>query len=325
MADETVSTAEDRAIDALTKILESSISPDMLEAQQIILRRLALSGDLFPSRIPPPLNITEVGGYINLVSSDLVLSAQVLASALGVAGPNPSPGFEAVLPPLYYVTVANDRPEGAAQAATPVSVSVRSDFAAAFKAAVAALHAVGATLPVLAASRPLPPVALGVEPPTDLLPLLGRALELVPGVALVDPTTDPLAVGQDAGAGPQVVVARQLDASAPDAGTVAAGPWSLWTCAASSCTQSSVTDAFAPLAPLLNAAGWYQATPLAAPTSLGNPGTWHRWTNTTGLVAGVSTIGDELRLLYGAGQISASSIRERLDWVWDGTAYVAPA
>src|SRR5215210_1980705 len=161
MAEETPSTAEDRALDALTRILDASISPDMLEAQQIILRRLALSGDLFPSRIPAPRNITEVGGYINLIDNDLVLSAQVLASALGVAGPNPSPGFEADLPPLYFETVANDRPEGTAQAATPVSVAVRSDFAVAFKGAQAALHAVGATLPVLSASRPLPRIALG--------------------------------------------------------------------------------------------------------------------------------------------------------------------
>lgn len=325
MADETASTAEDRAIDALTKILESAISPDMLEAQQIILRRLALSGDLFPSRVPPPRNITEVGGYINLVRSDLVLSAQVLASALGVAGPNPSPGFEADLPPLYYVTVANDRPAGMAEAVTPVSIEVRSDFAVALKAAQAALHALGATLPVLSASRPLPPIALGAEPPSDLLPLLGRALDLVPAAALVDPTSDPLAVGQEAGAGPHVVVARQLDATAPDAGTVVAGTWSLWACDASACTQSNVTDVFVPVGPLLNAAGWYQASPLTAPTSLSASGDWHRWTNTTGLVAGVSTVGDELRLLYRAGQISASSVRERMDWVWDGTAYAAPA
>lgn len=319
------SSAEDRAIDALTKILESAISPDMLEAQQIILRRLALSGDLFPSRIPPPANITEVGGYINLVSDDLVLRSQVLASALGVAGPNPAPGFEAELPGLYYVSVPNDRPVGPSQPSTPVTINVRSDLVTAFTAAVQGLHAVGVTLPVLSVNRPLPPVALGVPAPNDLLPYLGRALDLAPGAALVDPTTDPLAVGQEGGAGPQVVVARQLDAAAPDAGSVPAADWELWTCDASACTQSTVNDKFVQLAPVLNAAGWYQATPLGAPTSLGDPGSWHRWTNVTGLVAGVSRVGDELRLLHSVGAISASSIRERVDWVWDGTAFVAPA
>lgn len=322
---ETPSTSEDRALDALTKILESAIAPDMLEAQQLILRRLALAGDLFPARVPPPLNITEVGGYLNLVEDDPVLTAQVLAATLGVAGPNPSPGFDPTLPPLYYVTLPNDRPAGTAQTATPVQITVRSDFAPSFGAALAALHALGTTLPVLATSRPLPPVALGVPVPTDLLPYLGRTLELVPGAALLDPTTDPLAVGQEGGSGPQVVVSRQLDPTAPDAASAVAAAWSLWTCDPTQCTQSTVTDAFVPLAPVLNAAGWYQQTPLAAPTSLGATGGWAHWTNVTGLVAGVSTVGDELRLLHSAGAIAASSVRERQDWVWDGTAFVAAA
>lgn len=325
MSEQPTSTAEDRAIDALTKILESAISPDMLAAQQIILRRLALSGDLFPSRVPPPRNITEVGGYLNLISDDLVLSSQVLASALGVAGPNPSPGFEATLPPLFYRTLPNDRPEGPAQAGTPVTVTIRNDFAPAFEAARAALHAVGALLPVLAGTRALPPVATGVPAPTDLLPHLGRVLELVPGAALVDPATDPLAVGQEGGAGPQVVAARQVDATAPEAGTVAAVAWSLWLCDATACTQSSVTQAMVPLGPVLGAAGWHQNGTLDAPVSLGAPGTWNRWTNTTGLVSGVTTFGDELRLLHQIGTISASSVREQLDWVWqEGTMSFVP-
>jgi hypothetical protein len=187
------------------------------------------------------------------------------------------------------------------------------------------LHQVGARLPVLSALQPLPPVAHGTPAPDDLLPHLGRVLELVPGAALIDPATDPLALGQDDGAGPNVVVARQVDATAPDAGSVPSGPWSFWTCDAAACTQASTTGAYVPLAPVLNAAGWYQPDALPAPTSLADQGGWHRWANTTGLVAGVSTVGDELRLLYGPGELSASSLRERLDWVWDGAAFVAPA
>lgn len=322
---DTMSTADDRAIDALTKILESAISPEMLDAQLIILRRLALSGDLFPSRVPAPLNITQVGGYINLIERDPVLRSQVLAAALGVAGPNPSPGWEPVLPALYFASRANHRPAGPAQAATPVQIAVRNDFAPDFDTARATIHNRGATLPVLAAHRPLPPASPGAIPPTDLLAYLGRTLELVPGAALVAPPTDPLAVGQAGGAGPQVVVARQVDATAPDAASVASAAWSLWTCTAAACTQSTVTDAFLELAPVLNAAGWYQATPLGAPISLGVPGGWNRWTNVTGLVAGTTTVADELQLLYPIGSISASSVRERLDWVWDGTTFVAPA
>ena len=324
MAD-AASSAEDRAIDALTRVLESAISPDMLEAQQIILRRLALSGDLYPSRIPAPLNITQVGGYLNLIQSDPVLRAQVLASTLGVAGPNPSPGFEPTLPPLYFQSRVNDRPAGNAQASIPVSLRIRSDFAAAFDAAVVILHRHGMSLPVLATDRVLPPVVFGIDPPTDLLPFLGRALDLAPGSAFVDPTTDALALGQAAGAGPQLVLTRQLDATAPDAATVVASAFSVWTCTSVVCTQSTVTDSFLDLAPVLNAAGWYQKLPVAIPTSLAASNGWNHFTNITGLLPGVTGFGDELRLLFSLGQIAASSVRERQDWVWNGTTFAAPA
>src|SRR5438067_1782562 len=124
MADETLTptsgSAEDRALDALTKILESAISPDMLEAQQIILRRLALAA------------------------------------------------------------------------------------------------------------------------------------------ALVDPATGPLARAQRGGGGGPEVVARQLDATARDATSVAAEDWNAWTCDATSCSQAIVHGAYVPISPILNGAGWHQ-------------------------------------------------------------------
>jgi len=323
MAGEPASTAEDRALDALTRILDSAISPDMLEAQRLILRRLALSGDLFPSRIPAPLNITQVGGYLNLIERDPILRAQVLASALGVAGPNPMPGWEPNLPSLYFTTRPNDRPTGIA-AATPVSVQLRNDFAAAFEDALATIHDRGCGLPILAMMRPLPPANPGASPPADLLPLLGRTLELVPSAALVAPATDPLAVGQAGGAGPQLTLARQLDATTPAAASVVAAAWSMWSCTSTACTQGPFTDAFLDLGTILGGAGWYQASPLPAPTSQSADGGWHRWTNVTGLIAGVSTVAQELDLLYPVGAIAASSVRERLDWTWDGTTFVAP-
>ncbi|MFI8659731.1 hypothetical protein ACIGKR_07045 [Rhodococcus qingshengii] len=280
----------------------------------------------FPSRVPAPLNITQVGGYLNLVADDPVLSAQVLASALGVAGPNPTPGFDPTLPPLYFVTRTNDRPAGAAQTSTPVQLRVRSDFAAPFDAAVAVLHGLGATLPVLAADAPLTPLrATGSTPPVDVLAVLGRWLTLVPGAGLLDPTVDPLAVGQLAGTGPQLSLARQVDAAAPQAGTVIAAAYALWTCDATTCTQSTVTAAFVDLDPVLAAAGWHRSAPLSAPVSLGDAKDWNVWTNVTGLIAGTSTVGSELRLLFSAGQIAASSVREVQDLVWDGTEFVAPA
>ena len=320
MAGEPAGTAEDRAIDALTRILDSAISPDMLAAQQIILRRLALSGDLFPSRIPPPGNITQIGGYINLIADDPVLTAQVLASALGVAGPNPSPGFEPVLPPRYYVDRPNDRPAQVA-VSTPVSIAVRDDFAAAFGVMVSQLHDLGCQLPALACGRPLPRHGVSAPMPTDLLPFIGLSLELLPDAALVDPTVDPLAVGQLGGAGPTCVVARQLDPGAPSAGTVTSESWSLWSCTSAACTQSAVTGEFVDLTPLLNAAGWYTVTPLPAPASSSQNGGWSVWRNVTGLVPGRTTFGEELELLHSLGAIAASVVRSALDWVWNGSAF----
>ncbi len=323
------STADERALDALTKVLESAISPEMTEVQRLILRRLATAGDLFPSRFPTPLNITQAGGYLNLVADDPVLSAQVLASVLGVAGPNPTPGFDPTLPPLYFVTRGNDRPAGPSQAATPVQLRVRSDFAAPFEEAVTHLHDLGVRLPVLAADSLLPPLpAMGTAqapPPVDALAVLGRRLTLVPAAALIDPGADLLAVGQLSGAGPQLALARQIDDTAPRAAEVTKQAYALWTCDAATCSQSTVTAAFVDLDPILAAAGWHRDGPLAAPASLGDAKGWNTWTNITGLVAGASTVGAELRLLYSAGQIAASAVRDLQDLVWDGTAFAAPA
>lgn len=326
----TGSTAEDRALDALTAILQSTVSPEMAAAQQLILRRLATSGDLFPSRVPAPLNITQVGGYLNLIANDPVLRAQVLASALGVAGPNPTPGYDPTLPPRYFVSRANDRPPGAAQAATPVTVSVRDDFALPWDAALATLHGLGVNLPVLSASTPLPPIATVASPAAaltsaDLLGILGRRLVAVPGAALVDPATDPLAVGQLGGAGDQLVLARQLDATAPDAATVTPAAYALFACTATTCTQATVTDAFVPLDPVLGVAGWTRPSTATAPVTSTDTKGWNVWVNLTGLVAGVSTVGAELSLLYSPGQVAASSVRDYQTWVWDGAAYAAPA
>lgn len=324
MAEGPTSSAEDRALDALTKILDTAVSPDMLDVQKIILRRLALSGDLFPSRVPPPLNITQVGGYLNLLDDHPELRAQMLASTLGVAGPNPPLGWEEVLPPLFFATRANDRPAGAAQAATPVHLTVRSDFAAALDSALQTVHDHGCVLPILSPVRALPRVAAGGAPPTDLLPYLGRTLDLVPSAALTDPAADPLAVGEPAGGGARQVLARQLDTAAPAASSLSAANWSVWTCTSSACSQTTVSETYLPVTPVLGAAGWQQDA-VTVPHTATQQGNWSRWTNVTGLVAGTSTVRSELTLLYSPGEIAQSTLREQLDWVWNGAAFVNPA
>ncbi len=70
-------------------ILATGTSPQVLALQQALLKRLLLDGSVLPSRIPPPKNISEVGGYINLLT-DLGLTqtrTDSVAAALGVAPP----------------------------------------------------------------------------------------------------------------------------------------------------------------------------------------------------------------------------------------------
>jgi len=65
----TTSTRPSQLVQSLIGIVQNAASPDALEAQNIILRRIALQGDVIGSRIPPPRNISEIGGYLNLLST----------------------------------------------------------------------------------------------------------------------------------------------------------------------------------------------------------------------------------------------------------------
>lgn len=46
----------------LVKMLEIETSPESIAIKNLILNRLALEGDVKPTRIPAPLNITQIGG-----------------------------------------------------------------------------------------------------------------------------------------------------------------------------------------------------------------------------------------------------------------------
>ena len=48
-------------------ILMQETSPAMVDIKRQILQRIANESDVKPSRINAPTNITEVGGYINLL------------------------------------------------------------------------------------------------------------------------------------------------------------------------------------------------------------------------------------------------------------------
>ena len=127
-------TIEGDLAQAIISILETTNSPAIQRAREVIAHRLAISGDVAPSRIPSPRNITEIGGYINLLSEfgETEQRARMISAALGIAGPQvnlPQPGS---LPPRAFIARPQVRPEGPQQATFTLSFTMRSDFVAAF-------------------------------------------------------------------------------------------------------------------------------------------------------------------------------------------------
>ncbi|MGA2043404.1 MAG: hypothetical protein ABSG83_08520 [Roseiarcus sp.] len=307
-------------------LIQSGTSPDAVEAQNIILRRIALQGDVVASRVPPPLNISEIGGYINLLTTlnQTDMLAQTLAGVLGVAGPVPTLGWVSNSVSLGLAQVPNDRPAVAAQASIPITIAIRTDFLPAFQAAMTTLHNQGATLPLLSGPIALPTAQPGLLPTAiDPMPYLGRALDVVPGTALVNPSTDAIALVSSTGpAGPYQLAAQVLS---PGTVAVAGANWTALQCTATACTPVALSNAqFVPIAPLLATVGFYPANPLPIPTSLTSLG-WGHFTNVTGLVAGQTALGDELANIYTWSQIVQSAFAGALNWLWNGSTFAASA
>jgi hypothetical protein len=310
---------EGQALQALLNVLTASQSPDMLQAQAFLLRRLALEGDIVPSGLPKPLDISQMGCYVNLLGTLGMTEArsQMLASVLGIAGPSPALGTLGEQPPIAWLTLPNDRPTGPQQGSISLSIQVRADFAPALQTAIQALHDQGCALPLLSPMQVLPPGAAAA--PTDLLPLIGRTIWLAPGQALVNPDADALAVAQLA-AGPWQPVSR-----AASAGPIPVAPqaWSAQICNSSACTVSlapAAGRAYVPLGPVLANAGFVQTTSGAAPANALDYA-WSRFDNLTGLVPSVTTFGAELALLWPQAVIAASSVVNLLGLTWNGTAF----
>lgn len=321
MADETDSSVQ--ILQALANVIDEYTSPEAQALRMLILRRLALTGDVVPSRLPAPKNITEVGGYLNLLDAmgQSSLKTDVVASILGVASPSIAASLP-VEPPLFFVGRANHRPPRA-QAAIPLEVRIRSDFAAAFDTARRTISELGATLPLLAPPIALPPLA--AEVPADILPFIGRAMDIVPATALVDANLDPIAIARLVAepAGNERLAALVLDPTAPNAASVPSVDWTAWQFDELTDTyfESTATRQLVDLAPILNAAGWYRTTPIDT-DALEVSASWARLHNITGLVAGATKLGDELKLLYHPEQIAASSISTLAGHTWNGTAFV---
>lgn len=313
--------AEDRALDALVAVVQTAASPAALEAQTLLLRRLALEGDVIPSRVPPPLNITEVGGYFNLLETldQRQSMVDVIASALGIASSS-ARGLTVGGAPLTFTAVPNDKPAGTAVATAPSTVLVRADLVASVNAVLADVHGFGAVLPLY--SSPVPP---SLSTAADALDAVGRTARLLPTAALDDATTDSLLLVREVGGGATTfAVAARPDPANPATATLTAKHWEA--VQIDSAGVVSVVDVgtieLVELPTLLAAHGWI-STPVAQPTGRSDLA-WARVVNIAGLLPGVTKLRDELRLLYAADQIADSPFGAQVDWVWNGAAF-APA
>lgn len=308
----------------LAEVIRSNNSPAMQRAREAIAYRVALSGDVSPARIPAPKNITEIGGYINLLQrqGEKDLLAQSLATALGVAGPVSGLFDPGVEPELVPSERPNQRPEGPQRNSWLLSVSLRPDFAQPLFNVLDELHDFGCALP-LHAPRPTLPVDASWDPAeADLLWLVGRGLRIAPTAALNDPTTDPVLLARAEGAAEVQLLCRQIDPDAPRAGELQPADWTLWACDEDACEAIDIPDIRTlAIAPLLDGAGWIPARELVAPAERADIKGWEMFYNLTGLVPGETTLRDELSLLHSRTAIAASNIRTHLSRVWNGEGF----
>ena len=312
---ELATAADDLApiLDVVVDLMRSGVRHDVREARRILLHRLATSGDVFPPRIPAPRAISTFGGCLDVLASMATHLARVSAvsAALGLAPPGR--GTVTDLP--------TDRPAGhPATPSIPPVVPVRADVHGSVRAALDQVHAAGGRLPL----RPLP-TALprwlpgGVPPATEtLLAAAGRVLEVHPGTVLVDPAVDPVVVARHAvpAGDPYALTVRVLDGGT----TVAVSHGSPGTGAVDRLIEARLV----PVEPIFEVAGWYHPRPLALPTSPTARGSLVRFHNVTGLLAGDTTLGEELLALHPAAEIARSAYGPLVGRVWDGAAFVAP-
>lgn len=315
----TDSAAGDALMLALTDVIRGATSPEIQQAQAMLLRRLATQGDVIPSRVPAPLNITQVGGYFNLLSTlgEDTMRTEMLGSALGLASSTTVAGGTIAAPPMHLTSIANQRPDGAAGAEVPLTVAVRQDLAPALTAALTGVQALSGMLPLWSPPAVLPGPATTVASP---LPYLGREVWIAPSIATTDPEHEPVILGR-ASTDP---AGYRLGVRVPD-GTVGA-PKLTWVGLAWDATggvfvERAIGDiSLLPIETILAPTGFSASRPAAAPLSRADYG-WARLTAPVGLVPGLTRLGDELALLWSADQIAASTFAAHVDAVWNGSAF----
>ncbi len=309
-------TTDNELYSVLLDIIKQESSPEAVEARNLMLQRIAMAGDITPSRIQAPQNITQIGGYINLLESikQDELRNRMLASVLGVAAPGGGHELRDDRPELFFARRLSDRPECEQAETLPLAFYMRSDFLETFEGTLASFHAVGASLPVFLTAAPLLP-SLSSPLPTQegILALLGRTLELAPTAAFTNPEQDPLVVAEQEGAG--IVYARSdsMQGSITVKAYVREGV---------GYAVEEISAKLIPITPLMQAAGWYmeKRTPEQQDRPY-DPASALRWRNITGLVPGRTTFASELSLLYTRAQIAGSCLRDMLRALWDGTKF----
>jgi len=305
----------------MMSLIASATSGDALEAQNIILRRIALEGDVVPSRVPAPQNITQIGGYLNLLTDlkETAMRSQVLAGILGVAGPVNQAGWISPKPPYAFNMLPNDRPDGTGQSTLPTVVPMRSDFVHAFLAALKTLHDEGCMLPLYAGPASLPTTVLDPTVSVDPMPYLGRTLQIAP-MAFDDPLHDPVVLARNAGSSDPFQVALNSNASAT-ALPVPEGDYDALKSNSPELTATALSGArLVYLNPILASAGFYPPSPLPQPATTTDT-SWATYTSVAGLIAGKTRLGDELSSLYPWTAIAGSIFAPMASWVWNGTAF----
>jgi hypothetical protein len=276
---------------------------------------------VIPSRIPAPANITEVGGYLNLLTAlgEDDMRSQMLGAALGLAGTLPLPGLDQTPLPLSLSVLSNDVPAGTSGVAA--TVTMRSDLASGLATVLQAVHAAGGQLPLWSPPA-LPPAG---SPAFDPLLHLGRAVLVAPVATLVDPQQDAVVLGHPAAdTGTSYRLAVRVRAGTTGASTV---DWTclVWDPVSSSYAEQNVTGPdLLPIEALLTGSGLTAVQSAAAPVGRSDLA-WARLANVAGLLPGVTRLGDELALVYSKQRIAGSTFASILDWVWDGGTFAAPA
>jgi hypothetical protein len=111
-----------------------------------------------------------------------------------------------------------------------------------------------------------------------------------------------------------------VDTEAPNASVIPADDWNPGIVDGTTHTNEN-SRRYLPISPILNAAGWYRLNPIDN-NNPASPQSWARFINHTDLITGITQYGDELSL-YGPEQIAASSLRQRVAWVWNGSTLAA--